>query len=166
MRFFLLLLMVFPFAHQAPAQLYLQMERYGKAEVTKFSPGAELTFRLKGEKEWQTAVLDRILPEENKILLGIHYIDPSRIDALRSFHPQRWSKPIGNNLAIFGASWTGFSLGAWIVDKNDPYSAGDAIVTATAVGTGFLLKALFHHRTYKMGERRRLRIVDLTVYKE
>lgn len=151
---------------QAPAQLYLQMERYGKAEVTKFSPGTEITFRLKGEKEWQSAVLDRILPEENRILLGIHYLDPAQIDALRSFHTRRWSKPLGTQLYIFGGAWTGISLGASIVDKNDPYGYGDAIVTATALGVGFLIKKIFHHRTYRMGEKRWLRILDMRVYNE
>jgi len=163
MRLSVLILLALLFAGQAPAQLYLQMERYGKAATKKFGPGTELTFRLKGESEWRTGVLEQIHPEENKILVGIHYIDPSRIDALRSFRPQQWSRPMGTNLYIFGASWTGFALGAWIADKNDPYSAGDAIVTASGFAAGFLLKKLFHHRTYRMGERRRLRIIDLRV---
>lgn len=145
------------------AQLYLQMERFGKAEVVKFSPGTELTYRLKGQKEWETSVLERLLPEENKILLGIRYIDPSQIDAIRSFHPQRWSRPIGTNLYIFGASWTGFALGASVADPNDPYSVGDAIVAASAIGSGFLLQKLFRHRTYRFGEKRWLRILDMRI---
>ena len=166
MRLVLLFCFLLPAIVPVRAQLYLQMERYGKAKVVKFSQGTELTYRLKGQKEWQSAVLDRILPEENKVLIGINYVDPSEIDALRSFQPGRWSRTMGNNLYVFGGSWTGFALGAWIADKNDPYSAGDAIVTATALGAGFLLKKLFHHKTYRMGEKRRLRIIDLTVYQE
>ncbi len=159
---FLLILLTAAIA-PSKAQLYLQMERYGQARVTKFAPGTELTYRLEGQKEWETAVLERILPEENKILLGIHYLDPAQISAIRSFHPRRWSRPIGTNLYIFGASWTGFSLGAWIADRNDPYSAGDAIVTATALTSGFLLQKLFSHKTYRMGEKRWLRILDMRV---
>ncbi|MBK8491705.1 MAG: hypothetical protein IPL49_12675 [Saprospirales bacterium] len=166
MRLFFLLVIILAGLCPAPAQLFLQMERYGKAATTKFGIGTELTFRLQGEKEWETALLDRILPEENRILLGTRYIAPSEIEAIRSFHPQKWSRPIGNNLYLFGASWTGFALGAWIADKEDPYSVGDALVTVTAVGAGFLLQKLFHHRTYHMGERRRLRILDMRVIPE
>ncbi|MCB9283341.1 MAG: hypothetical protein H6563_04645 [Lewinellaceae bacterium] len=146
-----------------PAQIYLQLERSGSAKTTKFAPGTELTFRLKGQTEWERAVLDRLIPEENRLLLGINYIDPSEIEAIRSFHWQRWSKPMGTNLYLFGASWTGFALGAWVADRNDPYSAGDAIVTLSAIGTGFLIQKLFHHRTWTMGKKWRLRIVDLRV---
>jgi hypothetical protein len=161
MRLFFLLILVHLLWLPASAQVYLQMERYGKAETVKFNPGTELTYRLKGQKEWETAVLERILPEEGRILLGVRYLDPSQIDAIRSFHPQRWSKPLGNNLMLFGASWTGFALGASIADRDDPYSAGDAIVTATAIGTGFLIQKLFRRRTYRMGERRWLRVLDM-----
>lgn len=162
-RWLLPLLFLSTFVASLPAQVFLQLERYGSAKTTKFAPGTELTFRLKGQKEWEKAVLDRVLPEENRLLLGINYIDPSEIEAIRSFHPQRWSRPLGANLYLFGASWTGFALGAWVADRNDPYSAGDAIVTMSAIGTGFLIQKLFHHRTWYMGKKWRLRVVDLRV---
>jgi hypothetical protein len=163
MRRFLLPLFLSVFLTPAPAQVFLQMERSGKAATTKFSPGRELTYRLAGKKEWETAVLERILPEENRVLLGIRYLAPDDIGALRSYQPQSWSKPLATNLYVFGAAWTGFALGASLVDRDDPYTAGDAIVAGSAIVTGFLIKSLFRHRTFRMGEKRRLRIIDLRV---
>jgi hypothetical protein len=163
MRLILTLLFLSTFARPAATQVYLQMERYGKAAVTKYAPGTELTYRIKGQREWERAVLERVFPEENRILLGIRYLAPDEIGALRSYHPQNWSRPMANNLYVFAASWTGFALGAALVDRDDPYTAGDALVAATAIGTGFLIRQIFRHRTYRMGEKRRLRIVDLRV---
>lgn len=163
MQRFLLPLFLFAFLVPAPAQVFLQMERSGTAATKKFSPGSELTYRLAGKKEWETAVLERILPEENRVLLGIQYLAPEDIGALRSYRPQSWSKPMATNLYVFGAGWTVFALGASLVDRDDPYSAGDAIVAGSAIITGFLIKSLFRQRTFRMGEKRRLRIIDLRV---
>ena len=69
---------------------------------------------------------------------------------------------VGPGLMIFGASWAGVSLiGAAFDDYK--LTAGTAIVSSTALARGFTLHQIFKAKRVKLGERRRLRAVEVPV---
>lgn len=163
MRWTLHILLLLLFVPDAQSQLFLQMEKASNAKTKKFRIGDEVTYRLLGEEDWRTAEIVQIVPSDTLVVFNHQYTKIQQIDAFRSYDPQRWSKPLGNNLYLFGAAWSGYSLIASLVDESDPYSWGDFAVTGSAIATGFLVQQLFKHRTYRFNGKRRLRIIDLRV---
>ena len=150
-------------ATSLPGQIVLQMEKYGSPKTTKFEVGDELTYRLYDDKLWYDAEIYNLRADEQIVVFDNRYVRIGQVRALRSYAPQRWSKPLGRNLYLFGAAWTVYSLGAAAFDDSDPFTWGDVAVTSTAAATGFLIQQLFKHRTYRMGKKRRLRVLDLNV---
>lgn len=147
----------------ASAQVYLQMEKRASARTTKFQPGDVLTWRMHGNKSWHQSELIRLIPEDSIVVFADGYVSLGQIAAIRSFAGTRWSKPLAYQLYLFGASWNGYALIAALLDETDPYTRGDLLVTLSASGAGLLIHQLFKHRTFRMGKRWRLRIVDLRV---
>lgn len=142
-------------------QTVLQLERSGRVKTVKYGIGTVLDYRLNGQKEWYAGEIVRLIPDEKIIVFPNRYVRLEEMAGLRFDSPSRWSKPMGRNLYIFGASWSAFSLGASIFDKNDPYTWGDAAVTATAGATGWLIQRLFRYKTIRLNQRKRLRILLL-----
>ena len=162
-RRYLLLLLLLTIAWTGSAQIVLQMEKFGKARTTKFQLDEEITYRLKDDPTWYTGYIDNLNSDQQSIIFHDRFTKIDQIDALRSYHPQSWSKPAAYGLYTFGTSWTLFSALAPIVDKSDSYTWGDAAVLGTSFATGFLIQQLFKHKTYRMGKKRRLRVVDLRI---
>jgi len=130
------------------AQVFLQMEKYGSTKVDRFSVGSELTFLVKGDEEnWRTEYIEKLVPEE----------------AIRSYKSGKWSRVIAGNLYTFGASWGLYTVIGSIFTDEVELDWSTAIVVGTSAALGFLIQKIFKHRTYVMGERRRLRLLDLTV---
>jgi len=145
------------------AQVYLQMEKRGSARTVKYQPGEVLTWRMAGDRTWYQSELVRLIPEDSIVVFADRYVKLHQITAIRSFAGSRWSKPISRQLYLFGLSWSGYALIASLLDETDPYDRGDLGVTLTSFATGFVLHQVFRSRTFHLGKRRRLRIVDLRV---
>ncbi len=160
----LLTLSIWAVGLPSPAQVYLQMEKRGSARTTKFRPGDVLTWRMHGDKHWYQAELIRLIPEDSLVVFADRYVSLGQIAAIRSFARARWSKPLAYQLYLFGASWSGYALLAALLDETDPYGRGDLAVTLSALTAGLLIRQAFKQRTFRMGKRWRLRIVDLRVH--
>ena len=154
------------FAPGLSAQLYLQMETAGKVKSKKFAIGESLTYQLEGSDQWEEGTIDNLIYSDNIVVFNNRYTPLDQITMLRTYDQQRWSKSIGYTLYSFGGAWSFFSLGASIVDRNDPYSWGDAIVTGSSLALGFAIQQIFKKRDFKIGKKRRLRILDLRVYND
>ncbi|MEM9919474.1 MAG: hypothetical protein AAF990_15330 [Bacteroidota bacterium] len=156
----LLILMVF-LPSNAQAQKVLQMEKFGKAKVTKYFIGDELTFRLKGEKDyWYQEVIQDILADDGLILFTNRAVKVSDIDAIRSYRIARFTRPFSRNLYLFATSWTVFSLLA-IPTLGWEIGLADGIIVGTSLLSGYLIRRLFRYRTYRMGKKRQLRLLNL-----
>ena len=160
----ILLLILFGLIGKLPAsaQKVLQIERYGKAKTEKFYVGQELTFKLKGDEEWQSAYIEGLLVEENIVLLGPRYVRLDSISALR--FTRNWTKAASLTLFWFGTGWSAFALIGTATD-GDPetkYQASDAIVTGTSWFLAFIIPRLFKYKKIKFGEKKRLRMLDLS----
>lgn len=155
-----LVLFLFTFGLSSPliAQKFFQMEKIGSLKVKKYYVGDQLTFQIKEYPNvWLTESIEDIYQEENMILFSDRAVKLDEIVKIR--RKKKWSKGIGNNLYRFGIAWAGFSLLGTL--GGVPLTWAAAIVPASSFVAGFLIKNLFKHRTYRIGKKRRLRILDL-----
>ncbi len=144
------------------AQLFLQIEKAGSLKTIKYQIGDQVTFKLKGaEQNYRTEYIENIIPEENIIVFSNGMANLDDITAIRSFHPSRWSKPVGASLMSFGLGWGFFSLVGAVVGT--PMTISTAVVVGTGFGLGWLIQKIFVHKTYRIKNKRRLRILDLRV---
>lgn len=166
---FSFLLSFFFIACAAPAQKVLQMEKFGKVKTTKFYIGDEITFTLQDDsKYWYKGVIQDILVEEGLVLMRNQAVKVNEISAIRSFHPSRWSRPISSNLFVFAASWTLFKIATLPFNSGSVFDTkigvADGVIVGSAVVLGFLIRKIFKYRTYKIGKKRRLRLLDLNFF--
>lgn len=150
------------------AQTIMQMEKYGVAKTKKFYTGYQLSYKLQGENDWYEGTLDQIILDRNIVVFDNRYVKLEGIEAIRTYQNRGWSRVAAINLYTFGLAWTVFSIGSSFVkttppDLPDPYTWGDAAVTGTSVGVGYLIQQIFKHNTYKMNKKRKLRILDMTL---
>ena len=157
---FLLFLFLFIGIASTAAQRFLQMERSGTYKVKRYYAGESVTFRIAGDRTWYTEDIVEILVEESLIVFTNRAIRIEDISHLRRFNMRRWSKPIGRQLYNFGLGWLVFSLGGTLLGT--PLTMAVVWIPLTAGATGFLIQKIFRHRTFKMGNNRRLRVMDLS----
>lgn len=155
------LLFFLAFSNVLSAQKILQLERFGSAKVKKFYIGDELTYRVKGDKTWYTGTIQNLIIEENIILFENRFIKLENITILRE--RQGWSQKLGNQLYFFALSWLGFSSAGTLVGWEFRWDT--VIIAGSAVATGWLIKKIFKYKKYKIGKKRRLRLLDLTLIK-
>ncbi|MCF8246315.1 MAG: hypothetical protein K9J37_16225 [Saprospiraceae bacterium] len=169
MRNILLILTFALLAINVFGQKYLQLEKLNDAETRKYFPGDEITFRL-NNGQWYTRVIEDVSYEQKLVLFANGHVAVDSIVAFRSFKSARWSKSLGNQFLNFAAVWVVYSLIDQAV-SNDGFDPGVVlIVPATSAATGFLIKKLFKHRTFRIKRNKdgevkkwRLRAMDLTV---
>jgi len=160
MKYLLFLFLLCSALCPASAQRFIQMEKYGSAKVKKYYIGEEITYKLKEfPNDWTTSVIEDIVMEENIIIFNNRTVNLDELIAIRSFKPSRWSVPVAKNLYRFGLSWGVLSLLSPLAGT--PITWAAAIVPAVAFATGFLIKSIFKHRSYKLGKRRWLRMLDM-----
>ncbi len=171
MRTLLFFLLAFFLVNAASAQKFLQLERVNSPKTRKYFPGHEITFQMIGG-QWYTRVIEDISYEQNLLLFPKDHVALDSIIAMRSFKPQKWSRPLGNQFFNFAAVWLLYS----VVDEalqDQPFqqvNKSTYLIPATSAGTGFLIKKLFKQRTFRFeknsrGEAKkwRLRVLDLDV---
>lgn len=162
MRFILLVVLfgcLSPFA--TTAQKFLQLEKANRAQTAKFYVGQDFTYRLKGKTEWYTSTITDVQMDSQRVAFDLKYVPVSDIEAIHLQYPGIL-RSLGPSLMIFGASWAGFSLIGAAFD-NYKLTAGTAIVSGAGLATGFVLHQIFKNKRVKMGDRRRLRAVEVPV---
>ncbi len=165
MRILSILLFLVLFITPGSAQKVLQMEKYGRVKTKKIYIGSGITYRLKGDDSWYSAVIEDFDLEHNWIVLKDRYLPLDSIDALRK--DRQGARRLGTQLFWFGAGWSTFALLGTATDgePSTRYRWSDAIVTGTAWLAGLVVPRFFKYRIYKMGKKRRLRLLDLTFQK-
>lgn len=143
-------------------QKVLQMEKRGKVKTKKYYIGQELTYQLKGDDYWYTERIQDILVNENSILFANRLIHIDNISKIKSFRNRGWSKAISTSLFSFSGVFVSLSL---IASATTSWSTGTLVwlFPAIAVPAGLLIRFLFKSKTYKLGKKRKLRLLDLNV---
>lgn len=157
---FLFLLSVLP----AHAQKVLQIEKRGKIKTKKYYLGEELTFQLKGGSDWYTDVMIDIKVEDKIIVFSERFVKVNDIKTIKSYKNASFANRTEKSLYSFGTAWLLFSLGGTLA--GEPLNDLAWKVPATSAGLGFLIKRLFYTRKYRIGKKRRLRVLDLSFNKD
>ena len=160
---FLFLALNVLFLASVHAQMTLMMEKRNSMKTKRLYEGDEITYKLKGEKSWETATILKLIPEENIIVLDRLYIKLENIAAFKRKRNRQRALMYSNSLYTFGTAWTAYTAidDLVIQDRHSDWEAA-AYVGGTSLVLGTLLRTLFKNKIYKFGKRRRLRILDLT----
>jgi len=142
-------------------QKFLQIEKYGSAKVKKYYIGENLSYQLKEDKTWYSGTIQDLIIDDNIILLENKYIRMEDIRTIRQ--GRRWSQQIGKQLYYFAGSWLVFSGLGTLVGWE--LRADTVIIPASAVVSGWLIRKIFKYKKYKLGKRRRLRMLDISMIK-
>lgn len=144
------------------SQKVMQLETSGRIKPKKIFKGEGLEYRLKDSDLWTYGVIEDFNIERKLIVFGDRYVKVDEIEAIRYFKPG--ASRMGTQLALFGVAWSGFAAIGTATDGNPDtgYRWSDAVVTASAAGLGYTYAKLFKYKKYKIGKRRRLRLIDLT----
>lgn len=160
---FLLLLCLLATQLPLQAQRVLLLENSRSSKAQRYFEGQEIVFRMKGDKFWQNGYIRELRPDIQSIVVNDRYVMLNELDALQ-LPGSGFATGIGYSLMTFGAGWSFFALLGYATDRQPDtrYSTGDAAVTLAAMGSGFLIKSLFARKKYKLSDKKRLRIVDIT----
>lgn len=147
-------------------QRVLQLEKRNSTKTVKFSIGDEITYKLAGDEDWYKAYIEDIKPDDGIVLFNNRLVQVENIVALR--FDRNWPRPLERQLYVFGLGWAVFAtLDKLVLDLdvvNEEASWGFVIIpAATAVVTGFLIGKIFKTKIIKIGNKRRLRLLDLEV---
>lgn len=162
--FYLLLFLFLSSIIPSHAQKILQMEKRGKAKTKKFYLGEEITYKLKGSKDWNTDVMLDIKVKDNIIVFSERYVKVSDIKAIKSYKNARFAKNAQASLYTFGAGWLLFSLGGTLA--GEPLNDLTWQVPVTSFVLGWTIKRIFYTRIYRFGKKRRLRVLDISFNKD
>lgn len=156
--FFILLCLI----GQLNAQVRLQMDRFGKKKSMDFYEGETITVRLKGEDVYQELQIKKLYPEANMMLTQLGPVQIDDIERLRTFNKKKTGKYLSYMLWVFGTSWGGYSLIAFLA-FGEPLTWSILWVMGVSFLIGWILRRVLRRKTYKIGKKRKLRIIDMTI---
>jgi hypothetical protein len=142
------------------SQKFLVLETRGRVKNRKIEVGAMLNYRVKDGQGWYTSELVDLNPRDSLLIMPNKSWHVKEIAALR--YAKGWPKGIGTSLKVFGLGWSANQLIGTLTDNNPDtrYQKGDAILTASTIGVGYLLPALIKFKEIEMGKRHRLKVID------
>ena len=143
-------------------QKVLQIERAGKIKAEKIFIGQAFHYKLNGTEEFQFGVIEDLKVEDGIILFTDRFVKVEDIAAIR--YNKRWAQGVGTSLFWFGTGWSLFAAVGTATD-DDPetnYRWSDAIVSATAITSSFILSKAFKYKTIRFGKRKRLRLLEIS----
>lgn len=141
-------------------QKYIQVETRHRYKVKRFTIGQTLTFKLKGKDEvWRTQEITNILPEQNIILMDNEMVEVEKIAYFR--RNRTFCQAAAKQLYKFAGVWLLYSAGDHLVAKT-PFTKKDLTVPAVSTGMAFVLQKVFKYKYTRFGERKRLRLLDLS----
>jgi len=163
LRYSFLVCLFILLATTSAAQRVLLFEVANKSKADRMLEGENITFRMQGDNFWQNGLITELRPDIQAMIINDRYIMLEELETIR-FPGSQFANGVGYSLMTFGLGWSAFALIGYNTD-GDPetrYSNSDLGVTLVGLGAGFLLRKLFASRKYKLSNRKRLRVVDLT----
>jgi hypothetical protein len=141
------------------AQKILQMEKRGSFKTWRYYIGDQLTFEVDGQ--WYTRIIRDLNLEKKIIQFEDGFVEMEKIDRIETEGGEAFGKAASISLWVFGASWIFFSVADWAVGGS--LTLLSAIVPGSAFTLGGLIRLIFKPKKHRLGKRKRLRMLDLTI---
>jgi hypothetical protein len=143
------------------AQVVLYVEIMTEDKPIKYYEGQSLMFKEKQfPEDWQLVKINRIIDAEKIILYEGGMLKMEDIIEIRRTRP--WATAIGYMLQTFGVAWLTFGGIAHFTTDSFDFGVDTAVIGGTAIISGWLIRKLFKYKTYKIGKKVRLKILDLS----
>ncbi len=144
------------------SQKILLLEKAGSPRTERIQIYDELTFQLKeDEAGWYKRQILDLNADAQLILLGDTWIALEDIARIRLKRQRAWANIIGGALQGGGASMILGDLW-YTIRGNHQFTEGGIEFGLLNIAVGSGIRALFAPIKIRMGEKRRLRVVDLT----
>ncbi len=144
------------------SQKFLIIERSGTPHTKRFAIYDEITFQLKDDtKGWYTRQILDLNPDSQMILFGDTWIAIQDMERIRMSNQRLLASILGGALMGGGVSMI---LGdAWYSLRGNPeYTQGGMEFGLLNIGVGAAIRALLGPIKYRLGNRTRLRVIDVT----
>lgn len=145
-----------------PAQRVLLFEKLTSSKSQRVYEGDPIRFRMQGDGFWQEGYIREMRPDIQALVINDRYILLEEIEVVD--RGVTVAAKLGYGLITFGAGWSLFAAVGYAIDRDETtsYSGGDALVTVSSIGIGYLLIKTLGVNRFRPGRTRRLRIVDLS----
>ncbi|HUR31873.1 MAG TPA: hypothetical protein VMZ69_10610 [Saprospiraceae bacterium] len=159
----LLFLFLSSFAIDANCQKYLIIEKAGSPRTQRISIFDEITFQLKDDdKGWYKRQIFDLNADAQLILLGDTWVPLNDITRIRLKRQRVWASIVGGALQGGGASMFLGDLYYTVIKDEPKYTQGGMEIGVINMVVGAAIRAIFGPIKYKLGDRRRLRVIDIT----
>ncbi|MDO8368040.1 MAG: hypothetical protein Q7T20_14660 [Saprospiraceae bacterium] len=140
-------------------QKMLLLERANRAQTTKFYPGDMLRFRLVGEENyWYTRSITDILLENNTLMLDNFAVKLPEIQTIKMRRKPIWRIGGGAMFSLGATLALATTIGRYGYQDKDVDAPKLYTVAMASLGAGWFLNT---PRKYRLGEKHRLRIVEV-----
>lgn len=143
------------------SQVFLQLELFNDPKAQKFGIGDRITYKVNYlEDVWQKGIIKEILIDENTLVLDNSLVSLNQITDFMLF--RNTAKYIGGTIQTFGTVYSIFGIIA--IARDDAKISQVLSIGGTSFVVGWLLRKFFYKVPIALGEKNRLRIVDLRFY--
>lgn len=155
------------FPQEGTSQVFLQLEKFNSPKTIKFVEGDELEFRIHAyPKTWRRGVLEKILIEEETIVLDGDFFQLEELKDVRIERP--WAKYLGRTFIQFAGAWFAYAIVIDVFNIGSLFGQEFEIGTDTllvggaAFGLGLFIRKVFGKKKFKLGKNSRLRLLDIS----
>jgi hypothetical protein len=151
-------------APEADAQKLLQVERAGSLKTRRYFIGDELCYSLRSTpRQFSTHTILEIHPDAGLLVFADGSLAADSIAAIRLIGSNRWAKALSVGMRTFLITFTGYSLLDMAINRRNP-SEFQYIAAGSALAGAGITGWLIPERVLRMGDNRRVRLLDLTFY--
>jgi len=141
-------------------QIFLQLEVDREVVPLRFAPGDMLVYKsAETGDDWQTRRIERLIADDQIIVFADNWLNIQDLTYVKVRNQPGWV--VGKILTTFGSAWFVFGGIAHLATDYD-FTWRDFTIGAVGVGLGWLITKFASSRTYKLGKKHRLRIVDIS----
>ncbi len=157
----LLTFAIVSFLFTMEAQVFVQLELFNDPSAKKYTVGDKITYKVDYQDDvWRKGVIEEILIKDNALVLNNDLITLEQVTDFMLY--RNTANYIGRSLQTFGTLYSGWGVVGLIV--GDVKLRQILSIGGTSFASGWLIRKLFYKVPVKIGEKNRLRIVDLRFY--
>lgn len=156
---YVLLLLLLSLSASLSAQKFLQLEKRGSLKTFRYYPGDEIAFEL--DEQWYQRYIQGLDVDQGLIYVEDGVVEVEKITHFKRLDAGQQAVTFSNMLWTFGAGWLLFSVVDGIAGNDFKTNAVTVPLGAGLAGGG--IRLFGKARRHRIGEKWRLRMLDLTM---